>query len=162
MMKKILSLLAIALLFAACEGPRGPMGPEGPQGEPGEGVNWKVVDMNIPADCWELVNGEDQLNSYYMYIFEGKDAPAELEYVVKNYGDVSGYFVSRLDNGDDCFSPLPYEVYAGSNEGGNEFLWSELYTFDFTHNSIAFYVYYNDFATSVRPGTMTFRMSLKW
>lgn len=159
MMKKILSLLVLATALVSCVGPMGPMGP---QGEPGEGVNWKVVDMNIPSDSWELVNDVDQLGSYYMYVFEGNQVPKELEYVVKNYGDLSGYFLSHLDNGDELLSPLPYEVYAGSAEGGNEFTWSELYTFDFTRNSIAFYVYYNDFATSVRPGSMTFRMSLKW
>lgn len=155
----IVSGILVSGIFTSCEGP---MGPQGPQGEPGEGINWKVYDMTIPADEWQLVGGENELNSFYMYIFEGNEAPAELQYVTQYDGDVSGYFISTLDNGDELYSPLPYEVYAGAAGNSGEWLWSELYTFDFTHNSIAFYVYYNDFATSERPGTMKFRMSFKW
>lgn len=159
MMKKITLLLLMAIALISCEGPRGPMGPPG---EPGEGVNWKVYDLTVNSNDWELVNGVNELGSFYMYVFEGNNAPRELYDVVSNYGDVSGYLISRLDNGDELFSPLPYEVYAGTADGYSEWLWSELYTFDFTHNSIAFYVYYNDFVTETRPGTMTFRISLKW
>lgn len=164
-MKKIFTIIALALALVSCQGPMGPMGPmgpQGPQGEPGEGINWKVYDFTVPSDQWQLVNGENQLNSYFMYIFDGNDAPAELEYVTQYDGDVSGYFISRLDNDDELYSPLPYEIYAGQANGNNEWLWSELYTFDFTHNSIAFYVYYNDFATGTRPPTCKFRMSFKW
>lgn len=161
-MKKVLSILTLVFILASCQGPQGPMGPMGPQGEPGEGINWKVYDFVIPSDGWELVNGENELNSYYMYIFDGNNAPEELQYVTQYDGIVTGTFMSSLNNGDELYSPLPYEVYAGEASGGNEFLWSELYTFDYTRNSIAFYVYYNDFATSTRPGTCKFRISLLW
>ncbi len=161
-MKRILSTIAIALMLLSCQGPMGPMGPQGPQGEPGQGVNWKVYDFNIPSDAWELVGSPNSLNSYYMYIFEGNKAPKELEYVMQYDGDVSGYFVAQLDNGDDVLSPLPYIIYAGQSDQTGEWLWSEQYTFDFTKNSIAFYAYYNDFSTAIKPANCKFRLSLKW
>lgn len=162
-MKKIVTFFALAMILVSCTGPMGPMGPQGPQGEPGQGINWKVYDFTIPSDKWELVkNGQNPLNTYYMYVFDGNQAPKELEYVTQYDGDVTGYFISYLDNGDELYSPLPYEIYAREVSGNNEWLWSELYTFDFTHNSIAFYAYYNDFATATRPGTCKFRMSFKW
>lgn len=161
MIKKIFTILLFATALVSCVGPQGPMGP---QGEPGEGLNWKVYDMTVNSNDWELINGENgnKLGSYFMYVFEGDQAPKELEYVTKYDGDVSGYFMGRLDNGDEVYSPLPYEIYQGDSDGNNQWIWSELYTFDFTHNSIAFYVYYNDFETGIRPGTMKFRMSFKW
>lgn len=161
-MKKILSILALTLLMVSCIGPQGPQGPPGPPGEPGEGINWKVYDFTIASHQWQLVNGADQLNSYYMYLFEGNDAPQELRYVVENMGEVSGCLVGRMDNGDEIFYPLPYENYFGENQGTNESLWSEMYKYDYTRNSIAFYVYYSDFYTATPPATCKFRMSLKW
>ena len=89
-MKKILSILALTLLMVSCIGPQGPQGPPGPPGELGEGINWKVYDFTIASHQWQLVNGADQLNSYYMYLFEGNDVPQELRYVVENMGEVSG------------------------------------------------------------------------
>lgn len=158
-MKKILSILTLTLLTTACQGPMGPQGPQGPQGE---GVNWKVYDFTIPSSAWELVNGENQFDSYYIYTLSGKDAPIELQYVVDNLGDASGYYVSRL-NGEDLFAPLPYESYYGTtNEYGEEILWSETYKFDFTRSTLSFLVYYSDFMTDIRPGEATFRISLKW
>ena len=160
-MKKVLAIITLALLIVACEGPRGPQGPPGPQGEPGEGINWKVYDFTIKSNQWELVGGEDQLNSYYMYLFEGNDAPEELQYVVDYMGDVSGCLVGKLD-GEDIFYPLPYENYYGNANGEYESLWCEMYKYDYTRSSIAFYVYYSDFYTATPPATCTFRMSFKW
>ncbi len=158
-MKKLLSILAMALILVACEGPMGPMGP---QGEPGEGMNWKVYDFTISADKWELVGEPDGIGSYYMYVFENNHAPAELAQVIQYKGEVTGFYLSHLDNGDEVLAPLPYIVYDGiSNEQGL-WLWSEQYTFDYTRNSVAFYALYNDFATEQRPMTLTFRLSLKW
>ena len=116
-MKKIFTMIALALILVSCQGPMGPQGPQGPPGQPGEGVNWKVYDFTIPSDRWELVNGENQLNSYFMYVFDGNEAPKELQYVTQYDGDVSGYFIGRLDNGEELYSPLPYEVYAGQVVG---------------------------------------------
>ena len=155
-MKKIFAILLTALITTSC------MGPQGPQGEPGKDVNWKVYDFTIYSGDWQLYNGADQLGSYYMYIVEGSKAPYELEYVVKKYGEVTGTLVGTLNNGDNVFYPLPYECYYGEVVNGVEQLWSETYKFDYTHNSIAFYVYYSDFYTSTPPPTCTFRMHFKW
>ena len=157
-MKKVLSILTLALLIVACEGPRGP---QGPPGEPGEGINWKVMDFTIKSNQWELVGDKDELGSYYMYLFEGNTAPDELRYVVDNMGEVSGCLVGSLD-GEEIFYPLPHENFFGSSDGEYESLWSETYKFDYTRSSIAFYVYYSDFYTATPPATCTFRMNFKW
>ncbi len=161
-MKKVLFFLTAILAFSSCEGPMGPQGPQGEPGMPGQGVNWKVYDFTVPSDAWELVGQQDALNSYYMYVFEGDQAPKELAQVLQYDGDVTGYFVGKLSNGDDVLSPLPYIIYSGEMSGTTESLWSEQYTFDFTKNSIAFYAYYNDFMTGTLPPACKFRMSLKW
>ncbi|MBQ6939337.1 MAG: hypothetical protein IJN35_05750 [Muribaculaceae bacterium] len=61
-MKKLLSILTLALALSSCVGPMGPPGPAGPPGEPGEGINWKVYDFTIESHQWQLVNGADELN----------------------------------------------------------------------------------------------------
>jgi hypothetical protein len=160
-MKKLLSILTLALALSSCIGPMGPQGPQGPKGEPGEGINWKVYDFTIESHQWQLVGDPDQLNSYYMYLFEGNDAPKELRYVVDNLGEVSGCYVGKLNN-EEIFYPLPYENYFGSSNGTNESLWCEMYKYDYTRSSIAFYVYYSDFYTATPPATCKFRMSFKW
>ena len=157
-MKKVLSILTLALFIVACEGPRGP---QGPPGEPGEGINWKVMDFTIKSNQWELVGDKDELGSYYMYLFEGNNAPEELRYVVDNMGEVSGCLVGSLD-GEEIFYPLPHENFFGSSDGEYESLWSETYKFDYPRSSIAFYVYYSDFYTATPPATCTFRMNFKW
>ena len=140
---KLFTAAIMAMLLLSCQGP---MGPQGPQG----------------SSAWELVGDADGLNSYYVYVFEGNQAPRELAQVLEYDGDVTGYFVSQLDNGDEVLSPLPYIVYNGGSNSSGEWLWSEQYTFDFTRNSIAFYALYNDFATSTIPPSCKFRLSLKW
>ena len=160
-MKKLLSILTLALVLSSCVGPMGPPGPPGPEGAPGEDINWKVYDFTIESHQWQLINGADELNSYYMYLFEGNNAPEELRYVVDNMGEVSGCLVGRLD-GEEIFYPLPYENYYGSSDGTYESLWSEVYKYDYTRSSIAFYVYYSDFYTATPPATCKFRMSFKW
>ena len=112
---KLFTAAIMAMLLLSCQGP---MGPQGPQGPPGE-LNWKVYDFNVPSSAWELVGDADGLNSYYVYVFEGDQAPRELAQVLEYDGDVTGYFVSQLDNGDEVLSPLPYIVYnGGSNSSG--------------------------------------------
>lgn len=101
---KLFTAAIMAMLLLSCQGP---MGPQGPQGPPGE-LNWKVYDFNVPSSAWELVGDADGLNSYYVYVFEGNQAPRELAQVLEYDGDVTGYFVSQLDNGDEVLSPLPY------------------------------------------------------
>lgn len=118
---KLFLAAVMAAMLLSCEGPMGPQGPQGPAGE----LNWKVYDFNIPSSAWELVGDVDGLNSYYVYVFEGNQAPQELAQVLEYDGDVTGYFVSQLDNGDEVLSPLPYIVYNGSSNSSGEWLWSE-------------------------------------
>ena len=160
-MKKLFSILTLAILLSSCVGPMGPMGPQGPQGEPGEGINWKVYDFTIQSHQWQLMGQPDGLNSYYMYVFEGNDAPEELRYVVDNLGEVSGCYVGMLGD-EEIFYPLPYENYFGSSDDTYESLWCEMYKYDYTRSSIAFYVYYSDFYTATPPATCKFRMNFKW
>lgn len=50
-MKKLLTIMAVAMIAAACEGPVGPMGPRGPEGS----VNRLVIDnITVVPNDWEV------------------------------------------------------------------------------------------------------------
>ena len=149
-MKKVVLLLSLLMLgFVSCEGPMGP------PGEPGEGVMWKIMNYNVLDKDWRLVGRPGDLNSYYMFEFQEK----ELTKFVCEKGNVFGY--RWLDN--ETQTPLGQVVVVGESDNyGNEFLFTEVYSFSFRPGYVTFYVDYSDFETSVRPGTCDFRIVLNY
>ena len=155
-MKKILILMCVmAAVLTSCEGPAGPMGPAG---EDGEALNWKILTYTVHQNDWQLDGNADALNSRYIYEF---DESALTQFIYEE-GVVSGYMEQTLNNNVNVLTPLPYVIPVGEENGGNEDLWSEYYTFDYTTGSIAFYAYFTDFYTSNKPPTCTFRIVLNW
>lgn len=156
-MKKVLSVLLVAMLFVACEGPEGPMGaqgPVGPKGEPGEGTNWYITSFTINENEWELVGEPNELNSYYVV-----DKPLkELTKRIYESGTVVAYIetVKGMKNG------LPYVLHLGVEGNLGELLWTQTYDFDFYPGGVGFHVTYSDFETNIRPGTETFHVVVMW
>jgi len=155
MKTKLFLLCMIAAALASCEGP---MGPQGEPGAPGEGVNWKILYYTVRANDWHLVGGENELNSYYMYEF---DEP-ELSDFIYESGNVLGYIILNSGKSNETLSPLPYNIALGEGSGSNEFLWTENYFFDYMPGSVAFFVYYSDFNTEIKPPTCEFRLVMNW
>ncbi|MDR0756320.1 MAG: hypothetical protein LBF85_00545 [Tannerella sp.] len=153
-MKRKLFLLSVStLLLLSCEGPMGP------SGEPGEGMNWQILTYTVHEGDWELVGGRDNLNSYYIYEFTDEKLLTNFIY---ESGNVFGYRIINPGQNNETQTPLPHMIPQGDSDSGGEFLWQEFYTFDFMPGSIAFYVYYSDFQTSVKPPTCDFRIVMNW
>ena len=152
-MKKFALLLSLlTLTFVSCEGP---MGPPGPPGEPGDGLVWKILPYTVYDKDWKLSGRAGELNSYYWYEFQ----ESELTRFACEKGNVFGY--RWLDK--DTQTPLGQVVVIGESDNfGNEFLFSEVYSFSFRPGYITFYVDYSDFETSVRPNTCEFRIVLNY
>jgi len=164
-MKKFFLLLSAAVwLFASCEGPAGRDGLEGRPGRDGkdgkDGVEtyWYVGVYTINSSNWQLVNGVDQLNSYY----RASITISELTNDIYEDGTVFCYLFQTIDN-REVQTPLPFTVPLGEAGSGNtNFLWTETVAYDFAPGRITFYVNYSDFFTSNRPGTMIFRVVLNY
>ena len=148
-MKKILFLLSAAIiLLASCEGPAG---------KDAE-VYWFVKTYTINSNQWELINGEDQINSF----FRAEIVIPELDRDIYKDGNVFCYMFQNVD-GVEVQTPLPYSIPVGqSYPNGSEELWTETYAFDFTVGSIMFYVNYSDFYTNNRPPTTRFRVVMNY
>lgn len=143
-MKKLLLLVIASLALFSCEGP---MGPQGPQGVPGEGMFWKYYTYTVKSQDWELVNPENGLTPYYIYIFSNSDLTDDL-YL---NGYVLGYLVQSPGTQDEVITPLPY-YYEGEK-------WKEFISYDFMPGSVAFYVQYDNFVQQ-RPEDLVFRVIL--
>ena len=146
-MKKFVLLLSLtALTLVSCEGPMGP---------PGDGVNWDIIKYTVYERDWNLVGRPGDLGSYFMYEF----SETALTSFVCEKGNVFGY--RWLDNNTQ--TPLGQVVVMGEKDNhGNEFLFTEVYSFSFRPGYITFYVDYSDFATEILPGTCEFRIVLNY
>jgi hypothetical protein len=143
-MKKILfTLLLVTFSFTACEGPPGPPGPSGTDGM---GSYWKVIERTIKPNQWELVTEEkdgypNDLGSYYFYEF----GMPELTDNIVNDGLVMVYY---YNSNYTTWSPLPYIVPAYDfDANGNEILYTESYSFDYTRESVGLYFDVSNFYT---------------
>jgi hypothetical protein len=151
-MKKVLFLLSAAVwLLASCEGPAGRDGLDG------EGMYWFVDDYPVYSNQWQLVNGVDQLGSYY----KASISVPQLTRKIFEEGNVFCYMYQRVD-GREVQTLLPFTVPYGRMEGHTELLWTETFACDFSPGTITFYVNYSDFYTSNRPETTTFRVVLNY
>ena len=147
-MKRIVLLLSLtALVFVACEGPMGP---------PGDGVNWIILNYTIDDIKWKLERRPGELGSYYWVELPVR----ELTKFVCEEGNVFGY--RKL--GNEMQTPLGQVVVMGESDNhGNVFLFTEVYSFSFRPGYVTFYVDYSDFATDVsHPGTCEFRIVLNY
>jgi len=146
-MKKVVLLLSLLTLgFVSCEGPMGP---------PGEGVNRKIIPYTVFDRDWKLAGKAGELGSYYWFEF----AERELTTFICEKGIVSGF--RKFDDGSQ--TQLGQVVVVGESDNhGNEFLFTEVYSFSFRPGYITFYVDYSDFETSVRPMTCDFRIVLMY
>ena len=161
-MKKFLFLLSMAtMLFTSCEGPAGRDGfdgRDGLNGKDGQGIYWFVDDYTINANQWELVNGKDQLNSFY----RAEIKISQLTRDIYEDGNVFCYMYQKV-NGKEVQTLLPYTIPIGEkNPNGSDALWTETYAYDFMPGSIMVYVNYSDFYTSNRPPTTSFRVVLNY
>ena len=149
MKKNVLLLSLLTLTIVSCEGPMGP------RGEQGDGVEWIITNYTVYDKDWILVGRPGALGSYYMYEFP---EPKLTSYVCEK-GNVFGY--RWLDNITQ--TPLGQVVVIGESDGkGNEFLFTEVYSFSFRPGFITFYIDYSDFETEIRPGTCDFRIVLNY
>jgi len=149
-MKKLL-LLAAVLMLLSCEGQ------VGPAGEPGTPL-WEQAFYTVKSNDWVLVGRPDGLNSYYQYVF---DEPLLSNFIYSN-GVVLGYLVVNPGTQDELLRPLPDDIPLGEEIQQGEALWTQYITFDYQAGSVAFYVSYSDFATSVRPPEMKFKLVMMW
>ena len=151
-MKKLLFLLTVAVgLLTCCEGP------PGRDGRDAEGMYWYVNDYTINSNQWQLVNGVDQLGSY----FQAEIRISQLTREIYENGNVFCYMYQNI-SGVQVQTLLPFSVPYGRDEGNYEHLWTETYACDFSPGSIMFYVNYSDFYTNNRPPTTSFRVVLNY
>jgi len=156
-MKKITFVLLAVVMFIACEGPEGPMGPQGPQGqvgEPGYGVSWYTTSFTINESDWLLSGRAGDLNTY----FYADRNISQLTDVVFDEGTVVGY----IQTSKDVKNGLPFVLHMGEESGGDEFLWTQTYDFDYSPGMVRFYITYSDFNTQISPGAETFHIILMW
>jgi hypothetical protein len=145
-MKKYVFLLSLlTLTFASCEGPMGP---------PGDGVTRSIINFTVHEGDWKLVGRVNELNSFYMYEFPAPEVTA----FVCEKGNVFGYRWFDIDEQ----TPLGQVVHIGELINGNEYLFTETYSFSFRPGYITFYVDYSDFVTDIPPGTCDFRIVLNY
>lgn len=154
MKKNLLLLSAVVWLFASCEGPAGR---DGLNGRDGAETYWFVKNYTINSNQWQLVNGVDELESYY----QAKVSIPELDKDIYEKGNVFCYMFQRV-NGVEVQTLLPFTIPRGEGNNNSEYLWTETFACDFTPGTITFYINYSDFYTSNRPETTTFRVVLNY
>jgi len=149
-MKRLFLLFsAVVWFFTSCEGTS--------QQDIAE-TYWFVKEYTVRSSDWQLVNGMNQIDSYYRYTF---NIP-ELDRDIYNKGHVFCYMFQKNDFNEEVQTILPFSVPRGENTGNKENLWTETFAYDFMPGKITFYVNYSDFFTDVRPPTTTFRVVLNY
>ncbi|MDR1356748.1 MAG: hypothetical protein LBJ58_03655 [Tannerellaceae bacterium] len=147
-MKKLLTALFVTSVLFSCEGP------EGPPGEPGMETQWKYVYYTVNQQDWEPVGNYNELGSFYRY---GFDEPNLTDFIYTE-GVVMGYAVINPGTREEILRPLP-DTWPMAEDTNT---WTESVTFDYMPGYVTFYVGYSDFATGIRPPTMTFKLMMIW
>jgi len=142
-MKKLVFFLAFIGFFASCDVKRDGYADD---------LYWFVKEYTVASNQWELVNGVDQVDSYYKYSVDIHQLNRE----ILKRGNIFCYMYR--DN--NVQTPLPFTIHYGEKDGDSDYLWTETYSFEFTLRTITFYVNYSDFKTNNRPRTTTFRVVL--
>ena len=144
-MRRILFLLsAVILSLASCEDNK---------------LDSKfVTTYTVRTIDWQLINGADNLNSYY----QAEVLIPELSEYVYEKGNVHCYMFQDI-GGVEVQTMLPYSIPIGVSDRVGEEVWTETISCDFTPGSIMFYVNHSDFYTGRgRPSTLTFKVVLSW
>ena len=132
-------------------------GCEGPPGRDGDGMYWFVETYTVYTNQWQLMNGVDQLDSY----FQAEVRIPQLTKEIYEKGNVFCYMFQTI-NGVEVQTLLPFTVPKGEGTGNSEHLWTETFACDFSPGSVMFYVNYSDFYTNNRPPTTSFRVVLNY
>ncbi|MDR3251079.1 MAG: hypothetical protein LBT42_05385 [Tannerella sp.] len=121
-------------------------------------IYWFVETYTIRENQWQLVNGVNQLNSYY----QAQVNIPELDRKIYESGNVFCYMYQNID-GTEVQTLLPFTLPVGIDNGdGTETLWTETYACDFSVGSVMFYVNYSDFITENKPKATKFRVVLNY
>ena len=144
-MKKLVLLLAFIGLWVSCDVKR-----DGNS----ENLYWYVKEFTVTSDQWELVNGVNQINSYYRHTISIHQLDRE---IVKR-GNIFCYMYVE----NDIQTLLPYTVHYGEKDGSLDYLWTETYSAEFSFRTVTFYMNCSDFKTNNRPKTTTFRVVLNY
>lgn len=155
--KKALFFLFAALVLCGC---RGPQGPQGPQGPAGEGMNWKIVDIDVPANKWNYTNYAD--NNFFYSEWDVKS----LSSFVYTDGNVQAYIY--LKDGDyEVQHALPYVRHVEEvDKDGNAYFYTRTIDCVFGVGYVRFEVRDSDFEyevdTTINPEAMSFRVVMTW
>lgn len=137
-MKKLLTIVAVALIATACEGPVGPMGPQGP-----EGVVHKVYnyDLRITRNQWQ--KGEDLIGPHY---FADLLIPQLDEEMI--WGDGLYQLAWRyIEDGFEVRQTLETTIY----HDDDGYLWSENISVQFSVGEARVIIRYSDFDMNRTP-----------
>lgn len=143
---QFVSILFIALSFAACEGPRGPQGPQGPAGS----CNIYTVYLHINPTDWRY----DDLNLCYYVQASIKELTAD----VYDYGTVTCYREYNLGT-----EYLPYQICLPEVKHlmDNGTLYEQTIDYSFGIGFIEIVLTTDDFAYGDTE-SMDFRVNLMW
>lgn len=148
-MKRLLLILAVAMMAVACEGPQGPQGPAGRDGRDGELIGeWFTV--TVKADEWEPVDDE---YGNFLYFQHHRVGVTYITNNVCNNGIAIGTTVvpsGKVNIQQVMPVIIPFEDNTGK-------LYTKQLSFDYSPDELIFYVHYSDFR-EVNPGTITFRI----
>jgi hypothetical protein len=142
-MKKLLTVLLTIACLLSCEGPIGSLGEE------------THMFYTVEAKDWQLVGRPDAPNSFYQYSFT---EPSLTKFIYEE-GLVVGYVVANPGTRNEMLRPLPDTWPVGDDHGAT---WTESVTFDYMPGLVTFYVGYSDFATTVSPPRMVFKIMMIW
>lgn len=121
---------------------------------------WYLEDFTIKSYDWTLVNGKNQIGSYFEYVFD--KIPLDDSYYD---GIVTAYTYKKYGTRDEEQVPLPYtEYHVDTNEWGDDIYYSVQYSYDVRKDgTISFKIYISDYFTGdFYPDTRPFRVAIVW
>ena len=146
-MRKIFTILAMALLAASCRGPAGPAGPPGRDGEDGEpGAYWRIMDFDIIN--WTEVEDE--------FFYAQFDFPELTKFIYDN-----GIVLAYIETEGKYQTPLPFTRYKQEVIDEQLYFWEEHLDFEYEIGKITFYLTPSDFYTGAgQPARTKIRVAL--
>ncbi|MCL2596686.1 MAG: hypothetical protein FWD66_03310 [Paludibacter sp.] len=138
-------ILAVTMIFSACEGPEGPPGKNG-----NNGTNWEIIPFTVRSNQWVEYKDPNGLNRYYSCLI---NVP-EITDFIATQGLVLCYLVYE----DDVQIVLP-SVRHYQDTNGN--YWTQTIDFDFEPGDVVVYITNSDFVADWPP-TMYFSLRLIW